>query len=144
MADEPQDALDIIARALTRSTQSIDDILSVPLCDAPGCTRVATRPDKKCYRHTAIGLTADEIEARRREIATRLEIERLESAYTSESNRQLAESNAALKGDSRPAEWNLLHTGVVKPVAKETGGAGSITVQVGVILPGLPGYDPGA
>jgi hypothetical protein len=45
---------------------------------------------------------------------------------------------AAAKGDSRPAEFILLHSRAVEPVRQvgEGGGAGGIVINVGVVLPG--------
>lgn len=45
---------------------------------------------------------------------------------------------AARKGDTRPAEWILLHTKTVDPVNKESGSkVERVNVQIGLVLPGL-------
>lgn len=48
---------------------------------------------------------------------------------------------AAQRGDTRPAEWALLHTRTITPVKTDTGPAG-VVVHIGVVLPGLPGAKP--
>jgi hypothetical protein len=45
---------------------------------------------------------------------------------------------AASKGDARPSEWALDRLGVVEP-PRVQGSAGGVQVQIGVLLPGLPG-----
>ena len=50
---------------------------------------------------------------------------------------------AARKGDTRPAEWILLHTRSVEPVNKDGDIGPRVVVQVGVALPGL-GSQPGS
>jgi uncharacterized Zn finger protein (UPF0148 family) len=42
---------------------------------------------------------------------------------------------AAAKGDTRPAEWGLLHSRAVESVKGESGATG-VVVQIGVVLPG--------
>jgi hypothetical protein len=42
---------------------------------------------------------------------------------------------AAARGDTRPAEWGLLHSRAVESVKGETGATG-VVVQIGVVLPG--------
>jgi len=45
---------------------------------------------------------------------------------------------AARRGDTRPADWALLHTRTVDPVSKEgESGSPRVVVQVGFALPGL-------
>jgi hypothetical protein len=43
---------------------------------------------------------------------------------------------AALKGDTRPAEWGLLHGRMIQPLKTQDGGAGRVVVNIGMVLPG--------
>lgn len=99
----------------------------------PDCANPGTQADGACDVHTTVGRTADEIKQMAREKQSR-------SVLQSERNRQLGEHVAALKGDTRPAEWNLLHSRTVEPL-KVDSSPGGIVVNVGVILPGLPGAE---
>jgi hypothetical protein len=115
--------------ATSRSVEPISPLAETVPCLA--CSEPADRESGYCARHDA------------RRLATRADIlnaaadaiERGALEYVA-AHRQ-ATRIAALKGDSKPAEWALLHTRVVKPVEKEAAAAGLI-VNVGVMLPGLP------
>lgn len=98
----------------------------------PDCENTGTMPDGACSVHTIVGKTVEEIRLMAKEKNAR-------SMLQSERNRQVAEDVASLKGDAGPAQWNLERNKVVEPVKGD--GPGGITVQVGVILPGLPGAE---
>lgn len=49
---------------------------------------------------------------------------------------------AAARGDTRPAEWALLHTRTVESVKGQGEGAQGVIVQIGMILPGCGGDAP--
>lgn len=42
---------------------------------------------------------------------------------------------AAMKGDTRPAEWILLHTRTIEPIKTKVDVEGGITINLGVVLP---------
>ena len=119
----------LVERLTQAVTKRVVDGIELCLdCDLP-----ATRMDGCCAEHTSYGRTAGELKAM---AAERVALGALKSAR----NRELGETVAALKGDTRPAEWNLTHgTKTIEPI-KDAGPAG-IIVQVGVILPGLPGSE---
>jgi hypothetical protein len=48
---------------------------------------------------------------------------------------------AAARGDTRPAEWGLLHTRMVEPLKQQSDG-GKVVVQIGMVLPGLADTAP--
>ena len=135
--DEPNDELTIQDRAMGRIAGHAIRSLVNRLGQhdkCPDCENVGDQPDGACSEHTTYGKTADEIKAMAREKQAR-------SSLQSERNRQLGESIAALKGDTRPSEWNLLHTRTVEPLKSDLGPSG-VTVIVGTMLPGLPGSTP--
>ena len=49
---------------------------------------------------------------------------------------KVATAIAALRGDSKPAQWALERLAVVRPVEPAAGSSG-LTVRIGVLLPGL-------
>lgn len=49
---------------------------------------------------------------------------------------------AAARGDTRPAEWGLLHGRAVEPVKGQDNNGPSVIVQIGVVLPGMGGELP--
>lgn len=48
---------------------------------------------------------------------------------------------AAAKGDTRPAEWGLLHSRMVDPLKQQSEG-GKVVVNIGMVLPGLSEHAP--
>jgi hypothetical protein len=43
---------------------------------------------------------------------------------------------AALKGDTRPAEWGMLHGRVIAPLKTQDGNGSRVVVNIGMVLPG--------
>ena len=96
----------------------------------PDCGRPATRTDGKCSKHSGLRLTTKA----RQEAAA--EAMRRDAQWYRKQHRQATE-RAAAKGDAEPAQWALLHTGVVKPVAEKSAPSVGVIVNVGTVLPGL-------
>jgi hypothetical protein len=81
-----------------------------------------------CAKHAAIELTGEADKA--------LVRQHLEKHAFRAAELQIAGAErAALKGDTRPAEWLLLHTRTVEPVKTAGDVGGGITINLGVILP---------
>ena len=127
--------MEITERALTRTppAEAVAEELrleTVEWCLSRGCTRRASRQDGLCARHSRFVLTTQEQKRR----AT----ERMERDADVYRRLQLKAAHiAAADGDAGPAQWALERIGVVKPLPKDTGGHGGLTVNVGIALPGL-------
>ncbi len=106
-------------------------------CAHVGCDSLAAQSDRKCYKHSKYHLVSSSIVE---EVNERLKSFAPEAADLA---MEAARAGAA-NGDHKAAAWILTHSGVVKPVgpapAGPTGGPG-LVVQVGIILPGLPGAE---
>ncbi len=110
---------------------------AVSLCRQPGCENLEARSDGKCNKHSRL-----------RPISTAMvhEInERLKSFAPEAADLTIEAARiGAAEGDHKAAAWILTHSGVVKPVGPSPAAAGDgnrLVVQVGIILPGLPGAD---
>lgn len=123
------DVIDVVARALLPSGAAIEEAKPVAvICKEKGCTRRAARSDGRCSRHSGLRLTL----AEKKNLARRI-VEEDQAKYAQLHWR--AAVIAAGKGDATPAQWALLHGKTVEPLEKK--GDSGVTVNVGVVLPGL-------
>lgn len=99
-------------------------------CNEDQCDKVARYSDGKCLTHSVYHMTP---EAKRD--AVKKKFDARQSRYA--DLHLEAATIAAKRGDADPAQWALLHGGVVKPLPKEAPDTGGITVNVGIALPGL-------
>ncbi len=121
--------IDITARALLSSGEADEELKPVErICKEKGCTRRATRSDGRCGRHSGLRLSRSAKQALARRI-----VEEDQAKYAALHWR--AAVIAAAKGDATPSQWALLHGKTVEPLEKK--GDSGVTVNVGVVLPGL-------
>lgn len=122
--------VDITERALVPSSLEEEPKPAVFRCVEPNCERLAMASDARCSKHSMYrrSIKAEQTRALQH-------FQRNSFAYA-RLHLKAAEI-AAAGGDSKPAEWGLLHTRAVEPIAKPDGGGGGLVVNVGVVLPGL-------
>ena len=93
------------------------------------CGRATNRTQLNlCAEHAGIELEAQADKARVRAFLDR-------HAHRAAELVVEGAERAAQKGDTRPAEWLLLHTRTIEPIKTATDAGGGITINLGVILP---------
>lgn len=93
------------------------------------CGAAATRTTGLCAAHAHVALAVDE-----EKTLVKRYLEK--HAYRAAELQVAGAEIAARKGDTRPAEWLLLHTRVVEPVRTQHEGGGGVVVNIGMVLPG--------
>lgn len=96
------------------------------------CNRVALPSNRRCARCAEAEQETKDILAAAAERISRRALEYADIHLT-------AAQVAASKGNADPSQWALLHTRSVQPVETKSTGGPAVTVQIGMILPGLPG-----
>jgi ribosomal protein L37AE/L43A len=130
------DALEALRDLAKRPEQSeTSDAVATPTNACEACAASATRRIGDawlCASCAAQTLDAKSIKAAAREYLSR---KSLVYARLHEHGATVA----AMKGDTRPAEWALLHSRTVDPIDTDTAAGPKVAVTVGFVLPGLPG-----
>jgi hypothetical protein len=102
----------------------------IPLALCQVCGQPATREGASlCALH--MGITLDHAQQK---AAVRAYLEG--KAFRAAEDLVEASKNAAVKGNSGPAEFILLHTKMLEPVKGKVDGPGGVTINIGVVLPG--------
>ncbi len=131
------DILDAIA--IAAETVPMPTVREMPAlrCQHVGCDNLAARSDKRCARHSKFMPVGTDLVS--------YVDERLKSFTPEAADLMIEAARAgAPNGDHKAALAILTHSGVVKPVgpAQATPSQGSgLIVNVGIVLPGLPGSD---
>lgn len=106
----------------------------VAACKHPGCDNAVCRTDGMCARHSRYRVVNAAIVKETEERLLALAPEMVDVAADG-ARRQAAE------GDPKGAIELLKLSGAVKPPSPTVGTGGGLIVQVGIVLPGLPGGD---
>jgi hypothetical protein len=129
---EPE-ILTAVTKAMTRASERAEPTDIDPtarLCLT--CNRPALPSNRRCARCAEAEQETKDILAAAAERIQRRAVEYADIHLT-------AAQAAASKGNAEPSQWALLHTRSVQPVETKSAGGPAVTVQIGMILPGLPG-----
>jgi len=132
LAPELLDAVRLAARGVRTAELVPESENPAALCLS--CNNPASRMDGRCAACATIIRETKDIVADGQARMARRALEYADLQFD-------AAKRAAAKGDATPAQWALLHTRVVAPVEAKSTGGHQVIVQVGMILPGLPGAE---
>jgi len=134
---KPLPDLDAVAIAAESSALPTIHEVAAQKCRQVGCENLAARSDGRCYRHSKFRPVRDDVV---NDVNERLK----EFAPEAADLVMEAARNGVAEGDHKAAAWILTHSGVVKPVGpaqSAPAAGGGLVVNVGIVLPGLPGGD---
>ncbi len=136
---KPRDEDVIDAIAIAAETTPMPAVREIPArrCAQVGCDNLVARSDGRCAKHSKFMPVGVDL--------VHYVDERLKSFTPEAADLMIEAARAgAPQGDHKAALAILTHSGIVKPVgpAQAAAPAGSgLTVNVGIVLPGLPGSD---
>ena len=122
-----------VTELATIPTKALDEELRPAnvLCGTEGCQRLARHSDGCCSLHSRFVSTPKSIVAEAGDHLLRNQVRYARLHYK-------GAKIAAAKGDTRPAEWALIHSRAVQPVEKTVSSTNvGVQVYVGALLPGL-------